>query len=208
MTCLDMDECSPGDLQCLLRNAANIAQRLDDAVPAGQREILLELIDHIQVGENLVRVILNNQALHALVGDPIKDKERRKHREDLDDAFALDLEVAFKKRGAGMKLILCDDHQQSPRPDPTLMAAVSAGRRWFSELKDGKAQSIYELAQRHGVNRTSISRLIPLAFLAPDIIEAILEGRQPIELTVSRLKRIGDLPVSWQEQRKVLQLMP
>jgi hypothetical protein len=107
-----------------------------------------------------------------------------------------------------MKLILCDDHQQSPMPDPKLMAAVSAGRRWFSELKDVKARSIYELAERHGIDRTDVGRLIPLAFLAPDIVEAILDGRQPINLTVSRLKRIGDLPVSWQEQRKVLQLMP
>ncbi len=107
-----------------------------------------------------------------------------------------------------MKLILSDDHQQSPMPDPKLMAAVFAGRRWFSELKDGKARSIYELAERHRVDRTDIGRLIPLAFLAPDIVEAILDGRQPINLTVSRLKRIGDLPVSWQEQRKVLQLMP
>ncbi len=78
----------------------------------------------------------------------------------------------------------------------------------FSELKDGKARSISELAERHDVDRTDVGRLIPLAFLAPDIIEAILDGRQPIDLTVSRLKRIGDPPVSWQEQRKVLQLMP
>ena len=78
----------------------------------------------------------------------------------------------------------------------------------IKELREGKARSIYELAQRHGVNRTSISRLIPLAFLAPDIVEAILDGRQPTELTVSRLKQIGDLPVSWQEQRKLLQLTP
>ena len=40
--------------------------------------------------------------------------------------------------------------------------------------------------------------------LAPDIVEAILAGRQPVELTVSRLKRIGDLPVSWAEQRQLL----
>ena len=127
MSYLDMGECSPGDLQCLLRNAATLAQRLADAGPSGQRGILLELIDHIQVGENLVRIFFNKRALHALVGDPIKDKERRKHREDLDDAFALDLEVAFKKRGAGMKLILCDDHQQSP----TSLIRHFQGDLWF-----------------------------------------------------------------------------
>jgi hypothetical protein len=47
-------------------------------------------------------------------------------------------------------------------------------------------------------------RIILLGFLAPDIVEAILAGRQPVELTVSRLKRIGDLPVSWAEQRRLL----
>ncbi len=44
----------------------------------------------------------------------------------------------------------------------------------------------------------------PLGLLAPDIVEAILAGRQPIELTAKRLKRIRDLPVSWAEQRRVL----
>ena len=47
------------------------------------------------------------------------------------------------------------------------------------------------------------SRCLPLAFPAPDIVEAILQGRQPVELTVLRLKRIG-LPLSWVEQRRLL----
>ncbi len=206
MTRLDMAECSPGDLKGLLRNAANLAQRIADAGPAGRREILLELIDHIQVRENLVRVILENHALHSLMGDRTKDKKHRKPREDSNSTFALDLEVTFKRRGVGMKLILSDDRRQLPMPDPKLIAAVSAGRRWIAEIKDGKARSVTELAEGHGVDRTDIGRLIPLAFLAPDIVEAILQGRQPIEFTVGRLKRIGDLPVSWPEQRRVLQL--
>jgi len=142
------------------------------------------------------------------MGVRIEDKEHRERPEDHNSTFTLYLEVAFKRRGAGMKLILSDDHQQLPMPDQMLMIAVAAGRRWFAELADGKARSVTELAQRHEVNRTSISRLMPLAFLAPDIVEAILNGRQPIELTVSRLKQNGDLPVSWQEQRKLLQLTP
>ena len=46
--------------------------------------------------------------------------------------------------------------------------------------------------------------LLNLALLAPDIVEAIFAGRQPIELTAKRLKRIRDLPLSWAEQRRVL----
>jgi len=76
---------------------------------------------------------------------------------------------------------------------------VAHGRRWFAEIRDTKVHSLAELAKRHKVDRTDIGRAISLSFLAPDIVEAFLEGRQPTELTAARLKRM-DLPVSWAEQ--------
>ena len=51
-----------------------------------------------------------------------------------------------------------------------------------------------------------VSRIIQLAFLAPDIVEAILAGRQPVELTPRRLMRIGELPLEWHRQRRLLGL--
>ncbi len=61
-----------------------------------------------------------------------------------------------------------------------------------------------ELAKHHGVDRTDVGRGIPLSFLAPDIVEAILDGSQPTEMTAARLKRVRDLPLSWAEQREIL----
>jgi len=49
-----------------------------------------------------------------------------------------------------------------------------------------------------------VSRFLPLAFLAPDIVEAILAGRKPVELTSKKLKRLRNLPKSWEEQRQLL----
>ena len=60
------------------------------------------------------------------------------------------------------------------------------------------------LAEHHGIDQGNVSRRLPLAFLAPDIVEAILQGRQPIELTAARMLRIRDLPLSWAEQRQRL----
>jgi hypothetical protein len=85
-----------------------------------------------------------------------------------------------------------------------LIATIAQGRRWFAEIQGGKANSLTELAERQSVDRTDIGRAISLAFLAPDIVEAIFDGRQPAELTTARLKRVRDLPVSWPEQRGVL----
>ena len=89
-------------------------------------------------------------------------------------------------------------------PAPHLIAAVAQGRQWFAQIRGGDVQSIRDLAERNGVNQGDVSRIIPLGLLAPDIVEAILTGRQPIELTAKRLKRVPDLPVSWAEQRQIL----
>ena len=96
------------------------------------------------------------------------------------------------------------NRERPPAPRPQLVAAVGQGRTWLAQIKGGEVQSVRDLAERHGVNQGDVSRILPLGLLAPDIVEAILAGRQPIELTAKRLKRIRDLPVSWAEQRRVL----
>jgi site-specific DNA recombinase len=85
-----------------------------------------------------------------------------------------------------------------------MIAVVAQGLQWLAEIKEGNSSSIAELAQRCGVDRTDVGRTIPFAFLAPDIVEAILDGRQPVELTAARLKRVRDLPYSWDDQRCLL----
>ncbi len=103
-----------------------------------------------------------------------------------------------------MKLVVIDERERPPAPDPHLIAAVAQGRTWLAQIRGGEVQSVRDLAERHGVNQGDVSRILPLGLLAPDIVEAILAGRQPVELTAKRLKRICDLPVSWAEQRRLL----
>ena len=103
-----------------------------------------------------------------------------------------------------VKLVITDERERPPAPDPHLIAAVAQGRTWLAQIRRGEVQSVRDLAERHGVNQGDVSRILPLGLLAPDIVEAILAGRQPIELTAKQLKRIRDLPVSWAEQRRVL----
>ena len=64
-------------------------------------------------------------------------------------------------------------------------------------------RSLQELAKRHGISRRYIRRLVGLAFLSPELVEAILQGRQPVELTATRLTEL-DLPLDWTEQHKLL----
>ena len=86
-------------------------------------------------------------------------------------------------------------------PDAPLIRLLIQARQWFAEWRDAKPPvSLAEIAERHGVNVGDVSRVMQLAFLAPNLVERILDGSQPANLTVTRLKRIGDLPLLWDEQ--------
>jgi ParB-like chromosome segregation protein Spo0J len=91
----------------------------------------------------------------------------------------------------------------SSRGDLALIKAIARGRAWFEELVSGRARSLQELAKRDGISRRYIRRLIALAFLSPELIEAILQGRQAVALTATRLTEL-DLPLDWTEQHKLL----
>jgi len=60
------------------------------------------------------------------------------------------------------------------------------------------------LARELDLDHRQVARALPLAFLAPDIVAAIVEGRQPVDLTARKLERLGDLPIGWSDQRIAL----
>src|SRR5207253_8951910 len=113
--------------------------------------------------------------------------------------------VAFRRRGGEMRLVLPAMASQNDRSrcDPTLIQAIARGRAWFEELAARRARSLRELAERDGITRRYVRRLVDLAFLSPELVEGILQGRQPAQLTVTRLTEL-DLPLDWTDQRSLL----
>ena len=86
------------------------------------------------------------------------------------------------------------------RPDATLIAALVRAHAWWRELCSGNASSIKQIADREHSDERYVARNLKLAFLAPDITAAILEGRQPPHLTADALIKMSDLPYSWKLQ--------
>jgi site-specific DNA recombinase len=111
--------------------------------------------------------------------------------------------VTMKRRGVAMRLVIGGE-VSTRKTDPTLLRAVARGHKWFNELVSGRAVFAREIAVREGVNERFVRRLLPLAFLSPAIVEAIVEGRQPISLTAEALSRGLDIPVEWYKQRAAL----
>jgi hypothetical protein len=118
---------------------------------------------------------------------------------------AIELRMLAKLRRVGQaKRLIIAARTPAINHDPVLMAAVAKARRWFEMLKKGEVQTMGALARAEKVQRTYITSLLPLALLAPDITEAILEGRQPVDLSLQRFRSIVPLPVEWSEQRHAL----
>lgn len=91
-----------------------------------------------------------------------------------------------------------------PKAEPieALLKALARARRWFEMLISGEITSVHALAQSSGLNASYVTRVLRLAFLSPQIVETIVQGKQSEELTLATLFK--QLPASWQEQELLL----
>lgn len=128
--------------------------------------------------------------------------QARKALISLDGGTAMiSISVSFLQRG-GRKQILspagATPWSPAPRVDSALVKAVVRAHRWRQMIESGKYASSAELAKAEKVNDSYLSRILRLTLLAPDIIEAILTGRQPGTLQLDELLR--PLPAAWAQQ--------
>ena len=119
-------------------------------------------------------------------------------------ASLLTLSLAVTLRRAGLEMrLLVPGAQAHSDPDPTLLKLLARAHRLRDQLfADGG--TISALAEREQLNCSYITRVLRLAYLAPDIVSTILAGRQPIGLTAQRLVTNSRLPLSWVAQRQLL----
>ncbi len=115
----------------------------------------------------------------------------------LGDPIVLVTPVSLKRRGIELRLVYTAPDARPANRDPHLVDLI---RRSWAAWKKLTAQP----RSTNPVERSHLVRLARLRFLAPDITLAIVEGRQPVELTARTLLRCGELPVDWNEQRQLL----
>ena len=92
------------------------------------------------------------------------------------------------------------------RPDRYLIDMVARAHAYLETLTDGQGLGRKDVAKRFGIHPEDVSRVLPLAFLSPRIIEAILIGQQPADLTARHLARNIELPIGWADQSKLLDI--
>ena len=112
------------------------------------------------------------------------------------------LHVPFRivKRGGRKEMQMPEGATQPQRTDNTLVKALARAFRWKRMLESGEFATIGDLAEREGIAASYMTRVLRLTLLAPDIVEAILDGRKGPEVTLAWLMK--SFPVEWNKQHR------
>lgn len=89
---------------------------------------------------------------------------------------------------------------QSRKTDSTLVKALARAFRWKRMIESGECATIAELAEREGIAPSYMTRVLRLTLLAPDIVEAILDGKQGSEVTLAGV--LNDVPLVWERRKR------
>jgi len=185
---------SADQAQIIQLESAGLAGHLTE--PRTRNALIRELVSRVVLAPTSVVIHLNRTPLRNALGLTLLAT--------MDD-YTLTVPARLKRKGVELKLVIESPGTESvPAPDPTLIKAIVRGHEWWKRWSSGEAGTLNDLAKADGMTIRYLRRVMRLAFLAPDIKQAILDGRQPVELTAERLTRLADLPLDWVEQRHLL----
>jgi hypothetical protein len=159
------------------------------------------LIERVEVRVDQIDIHLRPTRLNALFDAAVPPPQGVLEEETVI------LSVPARLRRAGMEIrMLIDgtDPFAAVKPDARLIKLLVRARRFNGTLVHSEGVAFAALALREGVSRSYFTRVVRLSYLAPDITQAILEGRQPRDLTAEKLLQHSRLPLGWHDQRTVL----
>ena len=186
--------------------ASTLASRWKSGHVAELRKVLSAFVRRVVVRENEIQVLISRTNLrHLLDPDNVTScsRERWQGAAQATDLVCLTLEAKLKKCGGEMHLIVPPHSSAAMSPKqskPSLVKAVARAFGWYERILEGKALDKRSLARHSSLTERYVGKVLGFAFLAPDIVEAILDGRQPVELNFEKLSK--QIPLSWAEQRQ------
>jgi DNA invertase Pin-like site-specific DNA recombinase len=184
-----------------IARAEEIGRSWPELPAARQCTLLTALIERIDVGANRIDIHLRPTRLSTLLDISVMPLPGGAD----DETQILSVPIELRRSGREIKMLIeGTDPFATAKPDPRLIKLLIRARRFNAALVDSDGVPFAELAKREGVSPSYFTRLVRLSYLAPDISQAIIDGRQPRDLTANKLLAHSRLPLTWDEQRTVL----
>ena len=146
-----------------------------------------------------IEIEINRSSLCELAGVTTPSTADGPH-----EPICIKLDARLAKVGREVKLVVPPGHSLTPEPHPSLIKLVAKAHRARIAVECGSGQSMDEIAKRLGHNREYFGVLVRLGYLAPDIVEGILAGRQSATVARQGLARMAGLPLAWSDQERML----
>ena len=185
--------------QRLVARAADLGKYWPQLPVARQRAVLAALVERIEVSLDQIDIHLRPLRLGALLDLPATPSQGVNDKVEL-----LSVPVRLRRSGRDIKMVINRTDSFAAKPDARLVRLLLRARRFNTTLAQGEGVPFAALAEREGVSRSYFTRLVRLSYLAPDITQAILDGRQPPDLTAEKLLEHSRLPLAWHDQRTLL----
>jgi hypothetical protein len=193
----------------LLTAAKQLAVRLPSMCSQELRELLASVLWRIVLRENRIEIKIRSMELRQHLGGGRISSAGVPVNNPVVPSDVITLTVEAKKTRCGGEVHLIVPPSSAvahAHPKVPLIKALARAHGWHEQVIQGKAFDIRSLARDAGLTERYVGKVFRCAFLAPDIVEAILAGQQPPDLNFEKLCR--EIPLSWVEQREQLGFSP
>ncbi len=195
LDCVNLESIPADQTALLIANGQTLAHEIRQYAHDQRRVFLHEVVDRIEVATDRITIILAAEMLSSKLKACFPEGH----------VIRITEPVTFRKRGQEMKLVVGALEPLPDNRDQTLINLVAKAYLLKTELEAQTTGSIKAFADKYNIDHADAKNLVPLSYLAPEIVEDILSGRQPAELNTRRLKSVArHLPLSWAGQRQVL----
>jgi site-specific DNA recombinase len=201
---LSTERQTPSKLREQVSGAKKLAEKLSSLSSNHLRDLLLSFLRRVVVDEDQTRLMIDPNELRHLVMSRCESTANKAEdkREPYVDPICLTIDAKLKKYGGVVHIVVPPNptNLATTNSKPSLLKALARAHGWYEMVLEGKAVDQRALARHAGMTERYVGKVFDCAFLAPDIVESILQGRQPDDLTFAKLAK--GIPLSWVEQRR------
>ena len=180
----------PDEMNAIVQAANALGEQL------GRREAMTTAVSKVVLGNHGMTISVCRRTLREVIGLELEGCAQG----PAELTVAIDL---TRTRGV-LRFKVAGAEDQSVQEAPALISAIVKSHGWLERILRGEAASQRDLAAQEGYDERYVSRLLPLAFLSPEITEAVLEAKQPEHWSLDTL--LGKVPLDWNEQRSLLEV--
>ena len=189
----------------LIASAAELARTWLEFPPAERRRMLLALLVRSDIHRESVEIRVLARGLVSILRGENNSLDRKPPAEENPRTIIWTIPVRLRRTGTEKRLLIDGVSGAERRnPDHSFCRLLVQAYQYHGMLMRGEGKTITQLAQVARVSGSYFTRVLRLSFLAPEILQAILRNRHPLDLSAKRLVNKTRLPVAWDAQRALL----